>query len=90
MENEDFLAAHRELKRHGPDSPLPPPHALWRLGRVLLGRKQPRKALLPLEMFQELYPEHRDRPEVIRDLALALKLSGQTKKAAAITNLANA
>jgi len=81
--------AYKALKqvREGPD---PPPHALWRLGRVLLERARPKHARLPLQMFVDLYPRHGDRPAVLRDLALALVRSGRVAEATAVAEEAGA
>ena len=80
MENDDFLDAHRELKRVK-DGPIPPPHALWRLGRWLAEKGHARKARLPLERFLDLYKSHQDRPRVMLDLARVLVQVGQRDKA---------
>jgi len=87
MERGRFQEAYRTLKRvespcsHGP---LPPPHALWRLGRWLAEKRRPRRARLPLRIFLELYPHHQDRPEVMRDLALVENSLGRHEEAAGL------
>jgi hypothetical protein len=72
LEHGRFEEARKALERRG-DGPAPPPHALWRLGRGLLGQGRAREARLPLELFRDLYPRHLDRPAVMRDLAAASK-----------------
>ena len=83
MENREFDQAYRELKRYK-DGPIPPPHALWRLGRWLLDQSRPKQAKLALQLFLDFYHAHQDRREVMLDLALALKALGQDKDAKAL------
>ncbi|MGQ0613864.1 MAG: tetratricopeptide repeat protein [Planctomycetaceae bacterium] len=46
--------------------PVPPPHALLRLGRWLLEQGRPKEAAGPLNQFVELYPNNLDRAEAER------------------------
>ncbi|MHC4958745.1 MAG: tetratricopeptide repeat protein [Planctomycetota bacterium] len=84
MERGRFADAMKALRRKEEDGPLVPPHALWRLGRWCLEKKQPKDACVPLELFLGLYPGHQDRPQVLRDLARAMAQSGRHKQAAAL------
>jgi len=70
MEHGEFVEAFKALRRGGP-GPVPPPHALWRLGRWLLEQERPKDARLPLKRFLEIYRAHQDRAAVERDLAAA-------------------
>lgn len=88
MEHRRFEEAYRELRRYS-DGPVPPPHALWRLGRWLLEKGRPKQAKLALQLFVDFYGGHEDRREVMLDLALALKATGQTAEAAALVEAAN-
>ncbi|MHC4548444.1 MAG: hypothetical protein ACYTEZ_06670 [Planctomycetota bacterium] len=83
MEHRRFEEAYRELKRYR-DGPVPPPHALWRLGRWLLEKGRAKQAKLALQLFLDFYHAHQDRTEVMLDLALALKALGQDERAAAL------
>jgi hypothetical protein len=87
MENRRFEDAYRDLRRYQ-EGPVPPPHALWRLGRWLLEKSRPKQAKLALQIFVDHYPGHEDRREVMLDLALALKATGQTAEAAALVEAA--
>jgi len=80
MENGRFTEALRVLRRRG-EGPIPPPHALWRLGRWSLDKGRAKHALRPLQLFLASYPNHQDRPEVLRDLARALGTLGRAKEA---------
>jgi len=87
MEQGRFQEAYRTLKRVEPPcskGPLPPPHALWRLGRWLADKGRRRRARLPFRLFLELYPHHEDRPEVLRDLALVENSLGRHREAAGL------
>lgn len=83
MEDRAFDEAYRELKRYR-DGPVPPPHALWRLGRWLLEKGRAKQAKLALRLFLDIYHAHQDRREVMLDLALALKALGQEEESAAL------
>jgi len=80
LEHDRFDEAFRALKAWR-EGPAPPPHALWRLGRALLEKGRPKRARVVLQAFVDLYPAHRDRPTVVRDLALALKRAGREAEA---------
>jgi hypothetical protein len=69
MDNRRFEEAYRDLKRYQ-EGPVPPPHALWRLGRWLLEKSRPKQAKLALQLFVDSYQGHEDRREVMLDLAL--------------------
>lgn len=61
---------------------LPPPHALWHLGRQLFRAGEKQQARLALKLFVDLYHGHADRAHVIADLArvhLALGEIGEAK-----------
>jgi len=83
MESREFDEAYKELKRYR-DGPVPPPHALWRLGRWLLEKGRAKQARLALRLFLDIYSAHQDRREVMLDLALALKALGQEQESAAL------
>lgn len=87
MDHRRFEEAYRELRRYR-EGPVPPPHALWRLGRWLLEKSRPKQARLPLQLFVDSYQGHEDRREVMLDLALALKASGQDAEAASLVETA--
>jgi len=87
MENRRFEEAYRDLRRYQ-EGPVPPPHALWRLGRWLLEKSRPKQARLALQIFVDHYHGHEDRREVMLDLALALKATGQTAEAASLVEAA--
>lgn len=87
MDNRRFEEAYRELRRYR-EGPVPPPHALWRLGRWLLEKSRPKQARLALQLFVDTYHGHEDRREVMLDLALALKAAGQVAEAAALVEAA--
>jgi len=75
--------AYRALKRFR-DGPVPPPHALWRLGRWLAEQKRPKRAKLAFKLFLDLYSGHQDRYAVMRDLALAHQALGEHDEARAV------
>jgi hypothetical protein len=87
MDNRQFEEAYRDLKRYQ-EGPVPPPHALWRLGRWLLEKSRPKQAKLALQLFVDYYQGHEDRREAMLDLALALKATGQTAEAVALVEAA--
>jgi hypothetical protein len=87
MEQGEFLDAHAALRRFE-DGPLPPPAALWRLGRRLGELNHPKRARLALELFLELYPNHEDRAEVMQDLAHTLAALGKRRKAVSLAEQA--
>lgn len=81
LENDRFVEALRALRRHS-GGPVPPPHALLRLGRWLLDQGgHPKAAVLPLELFLGLYPAHQDRLRAQYDLVRALRAAGRTRAA---------
>ena len=85
MQNADFTDAVASLKKarfKGIAGPIPPPHALWRLGRWCLDQKRPKDASIPLQLFADLYPHHTDRGAVLHDLAIAFKGMKRVRKAA--------
>lgn len=63
---------------------VPPPHALWHLGRQLFRRGEGRQAKLALKLFLDLYPGHGDRPQVLHDLARVLASLREREEARAI------
>jgi len=63
---------------------VPPPHALWHLGRQLFRRGEARQAKLALNLFLDLYPGHADRPQVLHDYARVLAGLGERAEARAI------
>jgi len=63
------------------DGHLPPPHALWHLGRQLFRRGETERAKLALKLFVDLYQGHADRPQVLSDLARVLAALGETAEA---------
>jgi TolA-binding protein len=67
---------------------LPPPHALWHLGRHLLGAGVPKRAKLALKLFADLYPAHKDLPKVLNDLARVLVALDERREAKAILDQA--
>ena len=71
-----------------PTGLVPPPHALWRLGRWLLEKSRPKQAKVALQIFVDHYSGHEDRREVMLDLALALKATGQAAEAATLVEAA--
>ena len=81
MERGEFLEAHAALRRRDDSGPLPPPHALWRLGRRLVDQSHAKRARHPLELFLELYPNHEDRADVMHDLAHTLAVAGKRRRA---------
>jgi tetratricopeptide (TPR) repeat protein len=84
-----FDEAYKALKRYR-DTPPPPPHALWRLGRWLAEHDRPKQAKLAFKLFLDLYPNHGDKPAVLRDLALAHKALGEHEEAIAVAEDAKA
>lgn len=63
---------------------VPPPHALWHLGRQLFRRGDAKLAKRALRLFLDLYPGHGDRPQVLHDLARVLASLGEREEARAI------
>ena len=86
MQEKSFVEAVATLKRGRikRSGPVPPPHALWRLGRWCLEQRRPKDASIPLQLFSDLYPHHEDRAQVLHDLARALKGMRRIKKAAVV------
>jgi hypothetical protein len=85
MEHGDFVDAFRELKRRGRhDEIVPPPHALWRLGRWLAEKGHGKRAVVAFKLFLDLYPRHLDREKVMIDLARVLAALGRTREALAL------
>ncbi len=64
--------------------PVPPPHALWRLGRWCLEQRRPKDASIPLQLFADLYPHHADRGAALHDLALAFSGMKRVRRAAEV------
>jgi tetratricopeptide (TPR) repeat protein len=60
---------------------LPPPHALWHLGRQLFRRGEAQQAKRALKLFLDLYHGHADRPQVLHDLARVLASLGDVHEA---------
>ncbi|MFQ5845133.1 MAG: hypothetical protein ACE5JG_09125 [Planctomycetota bacterium] len=89
MEEGRFQGALRALRRRR-GGPVPPPHALWKLGRWCLARDRPRDALVPLRLFLDLYPNHLDRGAVLLDAARALRRRGLGRRAAELVREAAA
>ena len=89
MERKQFARALRYV-RNAAEGPVPPPHALWRLGRWCIDQDRHKAALQPLELFMDLYPEHQDRPEVMRDLVRVLAETGRRKEAEELKETAEA
>ena len=80
MEHGRFMEAQKSLRKC--DQALPvPPHALARLGRWLGDRGEYKKAVVPLRLFLDTYPNHQDRPSVAQGLALCLTRLGKIKEA---------
>lgn len=84
MEFGRFVDAARALRRYDESQSPPPPHALARLGRVMLGKGLPREAHLALRLFLRLYPAHQDRADSVADLARALEMMGRKGEAAKV------
>lgn len=63
---------------------LPPPHALWHLGRQLFRRGEFGQAKLALRLFLDLYHGHADRAQVLHDLARVLVRLGEREEARAV------
>jgi hypothetical protein len=89
MQNTEFMDAVAVLKKARFQSlpgavPIPPPHALWRLGRWCLEQKRPKDASIPLQLFADLYPHHEDRGAALHDLALALNGMKRVQRAAEV------
>lgn len=80
MERGRFLDAAKAL-RHLDGAFTPPPHALWRLGRWCLDKEKPKFARQPLQVFLDTFPNHLDRPAVMRDMALTLAMLGKRAEA---------
>jgi len=85
MEHGRFEEAGLALARYR-DGFLPPPHALWRLGRWLAQRGHTRQAKLALKLFADLYHAHGDRPQVLTDLAKVLRALGEKQQAAEVAD----
>ena len=81
MEHKRFTEALKLVRKAAEHGPVPPPHALWRLGRWCIEKGRPKAARHPLELFLELYPAHQDRPEVMHDLVRVLDATGKRKEA---------
>ena len=89
MERKQFAKALRYVRKTT-EGPVPPPHALWRLGRWCIDQSRHKAALQPLELFMALYPKHQDRPEVMRDLVRVLAQTGRRKEAEELKETAEA
>jgi len=86
MQNTEFTDAVTVLKKarfpgHSDTGPVPPPHALWRLGRWCLEQRRPKDASIPLQLFADLYPHHEDRGAALHDLALAFNGMKRVRRA---------
>ena len=86
MQEKSFSEAVATLKRGRikQTGPIPPPHALWRLGRWCLKNRRPKDASVPLQLYSDLYPHHQDRARVLHDLARALKGMRRIKRAGVV------
>ena len=84
LERDDIRAAADAFRARRDTDPIPPPHALWRLGRGLLEAGDARRAVAVLSLLVESYPAHGDAPAAQRDLARALHGAGKRKRAAAL------
>ena len=86
MQNAEFTDAIAVLKkaRFQGEGPVPPPHALWRLGRWCLEQRRPKDASIPLQLFADLYPHHADRAAALHDLAIALSGMKRVRRAAEV------
>ena len=80
MEEGRYLDAYKALKQVR-TAPVPPPHALWKLGIWLAKEGNFRRARLPLQRFVELYKKHQDRAAVLLDLAREMKELGKIDQA---------
>jgi hypothetical protein len=85
MEHGRFAEAGEALESYS-GGHLPPPHALWRLGRWLAQNRQPRRAKLALKLFVDLYHAHEDRPQVLSDLARVHLALGERDEARALAD----
>ncbi|MFI5403773.1 MAG: tol-pal system YbgF family protein [Planctomycetota bacterium] len=65
---------------------LPPPHALWHLGRQLFRSGATAQAKRALKLFLDLYHGHADRAQVLNDLARVLVALGETDEAKALVD----
>lgn len=63
---------------------IPPPHALWHLGRHLFRQGATRRAKLALRLFLDLYHGHADRAQVLHDLARVHVALGEAPEAKAL------
>ena len=85
MERGRFAEAGKDLERYE-GGHLPPPHALWHLGRQLHRAGATRQAKLALKLFLDLYHGHADRGQVMHDLARVLVALGETEEARALVD----
>ncbi len=65
---------------------LPPPHALWHLGRHLFRSGATKQAKLALKLFVDLYHGHADRAQVLHDLARVHVALGEAEEAKALVD----
>jgi hypothetical protein len=65
---------------------LPPPHALWHLGRQLFRHGATLQAKRALKLFLDLYHGHADRAQVLHDLARVQVALGETEEAKALVD----
>jgi Flp pilus assembly protein TadD len=65
---------------------LPPPHALWHLGRRLFRDGAAKTAKLALRLFLDLYHGHADRGQVLHDLARVHVALGEPEEARALVD----
>ena len=63
---------------------LPPPHALWHLGRQLFRHGATQQAKRALKLFLDLYHGHADRAQVLHDLARVHVALGEAEEAKAL------
>ena len=84
MRDKQFPKAVAALRRATTTGPIPPPHALWKLGRWCLEHNRAKDAIVVLQLFADLYENHEDRAQVLHDLALAYKGAKRIKRAAQV------
>ena len=84
MRDKRFLKAVAALRRARTTGPIPPPHALWKLGRWCIEHNRAKDAAVVLQLFADLYGNHEDRAQVLHDLALAYSGAGRVKRAAQV------
>lgn len=80
MERGRIVEAGEALARYR-DGHVPPPHALWHLGRQLFRHGEAQQAKRALKLFVDLYHGHADRAQVLHDLARVLVALGEKEEA---------